>query len=95
MVVYIAVKASAKLVHLRCYYQPAFVSDGCSGRGHRPVRCKLHEQVAPGAEDALVGQILHLVGVVHRGRVDVVAVFNQEPKKKKRKKKDDTSKNKF
>lgn len=65
--------------------QLAFVSDGSSSRGHRPVGRKLYKQVAPRAEDALVRQILHLIGVVHRGRVNVVAVFNQQPKKKGKK----------
>lgn len=36
--------------------------------------------MTPSAEHTLVGQVLDLIGVVHRGRVYVVAIFNQQPK---------------
>lgn len=60
--------------------QPAFVSDGCTGGGHRPVRGELYKQVTSSAEHTLIGQILYLVRVVHRGRVYVVAVLNEQPR---------------
>lgn len=59
--------------------QLAFVSDGCPGGGRRPICGELDEQVTSSAEHTLVGQILYLVGVVDGRRVDVVAVFNQQP----------------
>lgn len=61
--------------------QPAFESDGSTSGGHRPVCGELYKQVTSGAEHALIGQILYLIGVVYRGRVDVVAIFNQQPEK--------------
>lgn len=66
------------------YDQLAFVSDGCPSGGHRPICGELDEQVTSSAEHTLIGQVLDLVGVVNRRGVDVVAVFNQQPKKKKK-----------
>lgn len=60
--------------------QPAFVSDGCTGRCYCPICGKLYKQVTPSTEHTLIGQILNLIGVIHRGRVYVVAIFNQQPK---------------
>lgn len=68
----------------RHYDQPAFVSDRCPSGGHRPICGELDEQVTSSAEHTLIGQILYLVGVVDGRRVDVVAVFNQQPKKRHR-----------
>lgn len=66
------------------YDQLAFVSDGCPSGGHRPICGELDEQVTSSAEHTLIGQILYLVGVVDRRRVDVVTIFNQQPKTKKK-----------
>lgn len=61
--------------------QPAFESDGSTSGGHRPVCGELYKQVASGTEHTLIGQILYLIGVVHWGRVNVVAILNQQPEK--------------
>ncbi len=61
--------------------QPAFISDGCTSGGCCPVCGELYKQVTSSTEHTLIGQILYLIGVVHRGRVDVVAILNQQPKK--------------
>ena len=58
---------------------PTFVSDGRPGGGERAVGGELHKEVSPRAQDALVGEVLHLVGVVHRRGVDVVPVLYQQP----------------
>lgn len=50
-------------------------------RGPAAVGGELHEEVAPGAEQPLDGQVLHLVGVVHRRCLHVVAVADDEPDK--------------
>lgn len=62
------------------FFTPAFISDGGTGRGYRPVCGELYEQVTSSAEHAFVGQILHLIGVVDRGGIYVVAVLNQQSK---------------
>lgn len=61
-------------------FTPAFVSDGSTGRGYRPVCGELYEQVTSSAEHTFVGQILHLIGVVDRGGIYVVAVLDQQSK---------------
>lgn len=63
-------------------FKPAFVSDRCTGGGQRPICGELYKQVTFSAEHTLIGQILHLIGVVHGGRVDVVAILNQQPARK-------------
>lgn len=63
------------------YDQPAFISDGCTSGGHCPICSELYKQVTSSTEHTLIGQILYLIGVVHRGRVYVVAILNQQPKK--------------
>lgn len=67
--------------------KPAFISNGCASGGHCPICSELYKQVTTSAEHTLIGQILHLVGVVHRGRVYVVAILNQQPKNTQREKK--------
>jgi len=47
--------------------------------GPAAVGGELHEEVAPGAEQPLDGQVLHLVGVVHWRRLHVVAIADDEP----------------
>lgn len=62
------------------YEQPTFVSDGCTSGGHCSICGELYKQVTSSAEHTLVGQVLHLIGVIHRGRIYVVAILNQQPK---------------
>lgn len=74
-------KCCLVLICLIIYFTPAFISDGCTSGGQRPVCGELYKQVASGAEHAFIGQILHLVGVIHRGRIYVVAILDQQSKK--------------
>ena len=55
------------------------VPDGESGGCERSVGGQLDEEKAGGGEQAFVGQILHLVGVVQNGGVGAVAVPDQQP----------------
>lgn len=56
-------------------HQLAFVSYGCAGGGHRPVCGELHKQITAGTEHSLIWQVFNFIGVIHRGRVYVVAIF--------------------
>lgn len=55
------------------------VPEGKSGGRSRRVGGQLDEEEAGGAEQAFVGEILHLVGVVQSGGVDAVPVPDQQP----------------
>lgn len=61
--------------------QPTFVSDGCTSGGYCSICGELYKQVTSSAEHTLVGQVLYLIGVIHRGRIYVVAIFNQQPER--------------
>lgn len=55
------------------------VPDGEPGGRARGVGGQLDEEDAGGGEQAFVGEILHLVGVVQSGGVQVVPVLDQQP----------------
>lgn len=55
------------------------VPDGEAGGRARSVGGQLDEEDAGGGEQAFVGEILHLVGVVQSSGVQVVPVPDQQP----------------
>lgn len=55
-----------------------FISDSCSRRGDRPICGELHKEVTACAHHALIGQVLHLIGVIHRRGVNVVPILYKE-----------------
>ena len=59
--------------------QLTLVPDGEAGGRASGVRGQLDEEVPGRAEQALVGQILHLVRVVQGSRVDAVSIPDQQP----------------
>lgn len=56
-----------------------FVSDGGAGGGACAVCGELDEEVSGRADEALVGQVLHLVRVVDGRGVDVVPILYEQP----------------
>lgn len=60
------------------------VPDGEPGGRARGVGGQLDEEEPGGAEQAFVGEVLHLVGVVQSGGVQAVPVPDQQPEKNKR-----------
>lgn len=60
------------------------VPDGEPGGRARGVGGQLDEEGAGGAEQAFVGEVLHLVGVVQSGGVQAVPIPDQQPEKNKR-----------
>lgn len=57
------------------------VPDGEPGGRARSVSGQLDEEEPGGAEQAFVGEVLHLVGVVQGGGVRAVAIPDQQPEK--------------
>lgn len=55
------------------------VPDGESGGRARSISGQLDEEEAGGGEQAFVGEILNLVGVIQRGGGDAVPVPDQQP----------------
>lgn len=63
---------------------PNSKASGCA----RSVCGQLNEEIPWLAEEAFVGQILHLVWIIQGSCIDAVAILDQEPCKKKNKKKE-------
>lgn len=61
---------------------PNSKASGCA----RSVCGQLNEEIPWLAEEAFVGQILHLVWIIQGSCIDAVAILDQEPCKKKKKK---------
>lgn len=55
------------------------IAQGHACRCPTAVSTELHKEVSVRAEQALNGQVFHLVGVIHRRGFHVVSVTNDEP----------------